>query len=95
MTQVIFDNPQHANGGCIFDVEILVEDSNVTFPCIFDNPQHANGGCIFDPELQQRGGDGDIIDGIRPATVTRREKQLREEDEIILMAAVAFIEMIH
>lgn len=78
----VFDTPQHANGGCIFDDPSKTASAYVpSCPVVFDAAKHANGGCIFDDPREwtstvRRGG------GLRP-------RILREDDEILTLIIAA------
>jgi len=83
MTRVVFANPAHSNGGCIFADPTDVVGVVTTCRIIFENPRHANGGCIFDdPTLivvPVGGGGGDA-----------RYARILEEDEEILAVIMAY-----
>jgi hypothetical protein len=84
MNRVVFANPTHSNGGCIFADPVVI---GVITDCriIFDNPIHANGGCIFaDPTLiivpVEGGGGGD----------EGQYRDILREDEEILAVIMAY-----
>lgn len=92
MTQFIFDNPEHAGGGCIFD-----NPTNIMPPvdidrsrAVFDGPIHANGGCIFDDPFQIHIVDERVKGGGGPGPgADRYRRRILQEDEDILAVIIA------
>lgn len=81
---VVFRNPAHANGGCIFSDYQPPADTYVTpCPAVFHNPEHANGCIFFDnqPVEARTGGTAGRDD--------RLYALMRDDEEVlaVIMAA--------
>ena len=87
MTQLVFADPKHPGGGCIFaDPTEISSAYEPSCPVVFLSPKHPNGGCIFsDPRTwvvpQAPGGDW--------------EARILREDEEIMAVIMAATEVLH